>query len=257
MNVDLNCDMGEGYGVYRLGLDEDVMPLVTSASVACGFHASDPGTMHRTVRLARRHGVAVGAHPSYPDRIGFGRRVLEATPEEVHDDVLYQVGALWAFCRAEGLRLRYVKPHGALYNVAAKNLSVALAVAEATKAVDPGLWLVCLSGSGLVEAARRTGLRHVQEGFADRAYARDGSLVPRSVQGSVLHDAAHVEEQVSRMVGERRVRSIDGADVPIDVGTICVHGDTPGAVGLIRAIRERLEREGIEIRPFSQQEDKT
>jgi 5-oxoprolinase (ATP-hydrolysing) subunit A len=254
MSIDLNCDMGEGYGVYRLGLDEEAMPLVTSANVACGFHASDPGTMHRTVRLARRHGVSVGAHPSYPDRIGFGRRPLGATPAEIHDDVLYQVGALSGFCRAEGLRLQHVKPHGALYNAAAKDLAVALAVAEAAKALDPALWLVCLAGSALVEAARRTGLRHVQEAFADRAYASDGSLVPRSVEGSVLHDAARVEEQVARMVRERKVVSIDGVEVPIDAGTICVHGDTPGAVGLIRAIRARLARERIDIRPFSKED---
>ena len=257
MNIDLNCDMGEGYGIYELGLDEEAMPLVSSANIACGFHASDPGTMHRTVRLARRYGVAVGAHPSFPDRVGFGRRHLAASPGEIRDDVVYQVGSLWGFCRAEGVQLRHVKPHGALYNAAATDLATALAVAEAVKAVDSELWLVCLAGSALVEAARRTGLRHVQEAFADRAYAGDGTLVPRSVPGSVIDDAVRVEERVARMVRDRKVISIDGAEVPIDAGTICVHGDTPGAVGLIRAIRARLERERIAIRPFSQQEDAT
>jgi len=253
VSIDLNCDMGEGYGSYTMGSDEEVMPLVSSANVACGFHASDPATMHRTVRLAKQHGVAVGAHPSFPDLVGFGRRQLAASPQEIRDDVLYQVGALWAFCRAEGVRLRHVKAHGALYNAAAKDLPTALAIAEAVRDVDPTLWLVCLSRSALVEAARRTGLPHVEEAFADRAYARDGALVPRSVPGAVIHDAARVEERVLRMVREGKVQSIDGVDVPIAAGTICVHGDTPGAVGLARAIRERLQREGVEVAAFSKE----
>jgi len=253
VRIDLNCDMGEGFGAYAMGDDEQMLALVSSANVACGFHASDPGTMHRTVRLAKEHGVAVGAHPSFPDLVGFGRRQLAASPEEVRDDVTYQVGALWAFCRAEGVPLRHVKAHGALYNAAARDLSTALAVAEAVRAVDPALWLVCLSGSALVEAARRTGLRHVAEVFADRAYARDGALVPRSVAGSVIHDPAGVAQRVLRMVTDGKVRSIDGADVAISAGTVCVHGDTPGAVGLARAIRERLLQERIEVQPFSKE----
>lgn len=256
MSIDLNCDMGEGFGSYALGLDEEVMPLVSSANVACGFHASDPGTMHRTVKLARQHGVAVGAHPSFPDLVGFGRRHVAASPQEIRDDVTYQVGALWAFCRAEGLRLRHVKAHGALYNAAARDLPTALAIAGAVRDVDPSLWLVCLSRSALVEAAKQTGLRHVEEVFADRAYARDGTLVPRSVPGSVIHDAVRVEERMLQVVREGTVRSIDGVDVPIDAGTICVHGDTPGAVGLVRAIRERLRKEGVEVAAFSKEEGK-
>ncbi|HVP68368.1 MAG TPA: 5-oxoprolinase subunit PxpA [Anaeromyxobacteraceae bacterium] len=257
MRIDLNCDMGEGFGCYSLGSDEDVMPLVSSANVACGFHASDPGTMHRTVRLAKRNGVAVGAHPSFPDLVGFGRRHLAASPDEVRDDVLFQVGALWAFCRAEGVPLRHVKAHGALYNAAAKDLKTALAIAEAVRAVDPALWLVCLSGSALVEAARQTGLRHVEEVFADRAYARDGTLVPRTTPGSVIHDAVRVEERVVKMVREGAVQALDGGEVALRVGTICVHGDTPGAVSLVRAIRGRLEREGIEVAAFSKAEGAT
>ena len=253
MTIDLNCDMGEGFGAYSMGSDEEMMPLVSSANVACGFHASDPGTMHRTVGLAKRHGVAVGAHPSFPDLVGFGRRQLAASPREIRDDVLYQVGALSAFCRAEGVPLCHVKAHGALYNAAASDLPTALAVAEAVRAVDPALWLVCLSGSALVEAARRSGLRHVQEVFADRAYARDGTLVPRSVAGAVLHDPAAVAERVLRMVTDGKVRSIDGADVALAPGTICVHGDTPGAVHLARAIRERFAKERIEVQPFSKE----
>jgi len=254
MNIDLNCDMGEGFGRHVPGLDERIMPLVSSANVACGFHASDPGTMHRTVRLAKRHGVAVGAHPSFPDLVGFGRRHLAASPEEIRDDVLYQVGALWAFCRAEGVRLRHVKPHGALYTAAARDLPTALAVAEAAKAVDPGLRLVCLAGSAMVEAARRAGLRWVGEAFADRAYARDGTLVPRDVPGSVLGDPEAVAERVARMVRDKRVASIDGVDVAIDAGTICVHGDTPGALELLGAVRARLDRERIAVRSSADDE---
>jgi UPF0271 protein len=251
VSIDLNCDVGEAFGSYTMGLDEELMPLVSSASVACGFHASDPRTMHRTVRLAKEHGVAVGAHPSYPDLVGFGRRHLDATPEEIRDDVLYQVGALSAFCRAERVALRHVKAHGALYADAATDLSRALAIAEAVRAVDPTLWLVCLSRSALVEAARRTGLRHVQEVFADRAYARDGTLVPRRVPGAVIRDAGEVAGRVVRMVRERKVRSIDGVDVDLEPGTVCVHGDTPDAATLVRAIRARLAAEGIDVRPFS------
>lgn len=253
MRIDLNCDMGEGLG-GSLEVDEELMPLISSANVACGFHASDPGNMHRTVRLARAHGVAVGAHPSYPDRSGFGRRDLAASPEEVRDDVLYQVGALEAFCRAEGLRLSHVKAHGALYNAAARDLPTALAVAEAVRDVDPSLWLVCLSGSAHVEAARRTGLRHVEEVFADRAYSREGRLVPRSTPGAVIEDAARVADRVLRMVKEEKVRCIDGTDIALRGGTVCVHGDTRGSVELVRAIRARLVAEGVELAPFSREE---
>ncbi len=250
LEIDLNCDMGESFGVYRLGLDEEVLPLVSSANVACGFHASDPGTMRRTVRLAKRHGVAVGAHPSYPDRVGFGRRPMAATPQEIRDDVVYQVGALSGFCRAEGVALRHVKAHGALYNAAARDPAVADAIADAVRSVDPGLVLVCLSRSEMVAAARRAGLRWAEEAFADRAYAADGTLVPRSVQGSVLHDPQRVAERAARMVKERAVLSLDGKPVPVEARTLCVHGDTPGAVEIIRAIRAKLGDVGIAIRPF-------
>jgi UPF0271 protein len=249
--------MGEGYGGQGGELDEEMMPLISSANVACGFHASDPGTMHRTVRLAKRHGVAVGAHPSYPDRAGFGRRDLAASPQEIRDDVLYQVGALSAFCRAEGISLSHVKAHGALYNAAARDLPTALAVAEAVRDVDPSLWLVCLFGSTQVEAARRTGLRYVQEVFADRAYARDGSLAARTTPGAVIHDVALVEDRVLRMVRHGTVQCIDGTEIAIDGGTICVHGDTPGAVSLARAIRARLAKEGVALEPFSKEERPT
>jgi 5-oxoprolinase (ATP-hydrolysing) subunit A len=248
MEIDLNCDAGESYGVYRLGLDEDALPLVSSVNVACGFHASDPVTMRRTVCLAKRHGVSVGAHPSYPDRVGFGRRVLEATPEEVADDVVYQVGALLGFCRAEGVPLCHVKPHGALYNVAASQPALANAIALAVKSIDPRLVLVCLAGSAMVAAAARAGLPHVEEAFADRAYAPDGKLVSRRVAGAVIHEPRLVADRVARMVTERRVAAIDGTLVPIAAQTVCVHGDTPGAVEVIRAIRARLAEVGAAVR---------
>ncbi|HZZ85146.1 MAG TPA: 5-oxoprolinase subunit PxpA [Anaeromyxobacteraceae bacterium] len=250
MEVDLNCDMGESFGAWTLGCDEAAMPLVTSANVACGFHASDPGTMRRTVRLAKRHGVAVGAHPSFPDLVGFGRRALSASAEEIRDDVTYQVGALWAFCRAEGVPLRHVKPHGALYNLAAVDARVADAVAAAVRAVDPGLVLVCLSRSEQVEAARRAGQPFVEEAFADRAYTRAGTLVPRGQPGAVLEDPSEMAERVVRMVRQGTVAALDGGEVALSPGTVCVHGDTPGAVEAIRAIRARLAAEGIAVRPF-------
>jgi len=250
MEIDLNCDMGESFGAYTLGLDEEAMPLVSSANVACGFHASDPATMRRTVRLAKRHGVAVGAHPSYPDLVGFGRRPMDATPEQVRDDVVYQLGALWAFCRGEGVSLRHVKAHGALYNTAARDASIADAIAEGVRSVDPQLIMVCLSRSAMVAAAQRAGLRHVEEAFADRAYTPEGSLVSRRVAGAVLSDPAAIAERVAVMAKERTVRAIDGSTVPVDARTICVHGDTPGAVQVLRAIRTRLALDGVAVRVF-------
>ena len=254
MELDLNCDAGESFGVYRLGLDEEVMPLISSVNVACGFHAGDPRTMRRTVRLARRHGVAVGAHPSYPDLVGFGRRPLDATPEEVEDDVVFQVGALLGFCRAEGIRLNHVKPHGALYNAAADDAAVASAIARAVRAVDPDLFLVCLSGSAMVAAAETAGIQHVEEAFADRAYAPDGGLVSRRIPGAVIHDPGPVAERVAMMVTEKRIRAIDGTLIPLLAQTVCVHGDTPGSLEIVRAIRARLSQEGVAVRAFGPRE---
>lgn len=251
MRIDLNCDMGEGFGRYDIGQDAEAMPLISSANVACGFHASDPGTMHRTVRLAKEHGVAVGAHPSFPDRVGFGRREMSASPAEIRDDVMYQVGALLAFCKAEGVPLRHVKPHGALYNLAAREIEVATAIAAAVRSVDPSLFLVCLCGSILVDAAKEAGLPYAEEAFADRGYRKDGKLVPRRERGAVLTEPAEVAERVVRMVRDGEVTTVDGAVISIDPKTVCVHGDTPGAVELLRAIRRRLEREKIGVRSFN------
>lgn len=251
MRIDLNCDMGEGFGRYVIGNDEAVMPLVSSANVACGFHASDPSTMLRTVKLAKEYGVAVGAHPSFPDRVGFGRREMSASPAEIRDDVMYQLGALMAFCKAEGVPLRHVKPHGALYNLAARAIEVATAIAAAVRSVDPSLVLVGLCGSAMAAAARDAGLKFAAEAFADRGYGKDGRLVSRREHGAVLDDPGVVAERVVRMVRDGEVTTVEGAVLSIDPKTVCVHGDTPGAVELLRAVRRRLEMEKIGVKSFS------
>ena len=252
--IDLNCDMGEGFGVYTLGCDEDAIPFVSSINAACGFHASDPLTMRKIVRLAKKYGVAVGAHPGYPDLVGFGRRELASTLEEIEADLIYQIGALDAFCRAEGIELQHVKPHGALYNRAEKDLDTSLAIARAVHAVNPKLYLVCLASSPMVEAAKQVGLPYVEEAFADRAYTADGKLVSRKVPGSVIYDVDLVVERVLRMVVEGKVTAIDGKELTLRPDTICVHGDTPGAVEMIKAIRAKLALAGVKVKPFSCQD---
>lgn len=250
ISIDLNCDMGEGFGVYTLGYDEDAMPYVTSINVACGFHASDPSNMWKTVRLAKQYGVAVGAHPSFPDLVGFGRRSLAASLEEIKADVMYQIGALWAFCQAEGIKMQHVKVHGAMYNQAEKDIQVAVAIAEAIKAVDPELYMVCLGNSAMGEGAKQAGVKYVEEAFADRAYTAQGTLVPRKQAGAVIHDVSLVADRVLSMVKDKTVTAIDGSSISISAQTICVHGDTPGAIDMIKAIRSRLEAEGIALKPF-------
>ncbi len=250
LSIDLNCDMGEGFGVYSIGNDDLVMPYITSANVACGFHASDPSTMWKTVKLAVRHGVAVGAHPSYPDLVGFGRRAMDSTPEEISADVTYQIGALSAFCQREGVRLHHVKAHGALYNKAADTPSVATAIAQAIKMVDAELTMVCLSNSAMVTAAQEAGIPYVEEVFADRAYTREGKLVPRSREGAVLHDPSIIAQRVLDMVRGRTVVAIDGTEIPLTAETICVHGDTTGSFEMIKAIRCRLEEANVALKTF-------
>ena len=250
MIMDLNCDMGESFGTYELGYDELAMPYVTSINVACGFHASDPDNMAKTVLLAKKHGVAVGAHPGYPDLVGFGRRSMALTPEEVKNAVIYQIGALDAFCKAAGVRLQHVKVHGALYNNAEKDLTVATAIAKAIKAVDPSLYMLCLANSQMGVAAKQEGVPFVEEAFADRAYKEEGSLVSRKVEGSVIHDINEVVTRVVRMVTEKTVVAITGKVIPIQAQTICVHGDTPGAVDMVKAIRAALEKENVNLRAF-------
>lgn len=247
LSIDLNCDMGESFGVYKLGFDEEVMPLITSANVACGFHASDPLNMTRTVRLAKQWGVQVGAHPSFPDLVGFGRRTLQASPAEITADVTYQIGALLGICRAEGVPLRHVKAHGALYNLAARDYDVARAIAAAIKGVDPNLVMVCLANSTMVQAARDMGIPYRVEAFADRAYTAEGTLVPRRQPNAVLHDPEAVAQRVLRLVQEQKVKTVDGQDLTLTADTVCVHGDSPGAVEMVKAIRRVLDEHGVKV----------
>ncbi len=246
--IDLNSDLGESFGRWSLGTDDAVMSSITSANVACGYHAGDPGVMRATVRAAKAAGVAVGAHPGFPDLVGFGRRNLAATPGEVEDFVLYQVGALAAIAAAEGVRLQHVKPHGALYNMAIRDRPLADAIARAVAAFDPGLILFGLPGTELLRAGERTKLRVGAEGFADRAYEADGSLTPRSRPGAVISDAGEVVRRAVRLVTEGAVTTIDGRDIPMRVDTICTHGDTAGSHELTKQIRQALERAGVKVR---------
>ncbi|HVC20001.1 MAG TPA: 5-oxoprolinase subunit PxpA [Vicinamibacterales bacterium] len=247
MRIDLNSDMGESFGVYTLGHDAGLMRSITSANVACGFHAGDPSVMRRTVRLAREAGVAVGAHPGFPDLVGFGRRDLGVTPQEAEDFIVYQIGALAAVAAAEGLRLQHVKPHGALFNMAVRDASLAGAIARAVAAVDRSLILFGLPGSEILAAGRREGLRVAAEVFADRAYEPDGSLASRRKPGAVIHDPEAVVARAVRMVTDRTVVAIDGSVVAVEADTICVHGDTPGSDGLAARLRAGLAAAGVTV----------
>ncbi|HXH06925.1 MAG TPA: 5-oxoprolinase subunit PxpA [Vicinamibacterales bacterium] len=251
MVIDLNADVGESFGRYTLGADDELLAIVTSANVACGAHAGDPQVMRRTVRLAVRHGVAVGAHPGFFDLQGFGRREMALSPEEVEDAVLYQLGALAGVAAAEGARLTHVKPHGALYNMAARDRALADAIARAVAAFDRSLVLVGLAGSALLTAGRAAGLSVAAEAFADRAYEPDGSLASRRRPGSVLQNVDEVAARAVRLVREHRVQATDGSTIVVEADTICIHGDTPGAVALARAVRRALEANGIDVRAFA------
>lgn len=251
--MDINCDMGESFGAYTLGMDETVIPYISSANIACGWHAGDAMVMDSTVEMAAARGVGVGAHPGYPDRMGFGRRNLGCTPEEIRNYVIYQLGALQAFCRAHETRLRHVKPHGALYLTAVENEDVARAVAEAIVRVDPELMYVALAGAK-GERMRRigeaVGLKVVYEAFPDRAYTPDGTLVSRKTPGAVIKDPGQVASRALQMAKEGTVVAQDGTVISLEVQTLCVHGDTPNAVDLVKGIRRALESEGIQIRPM-------
>lgn len=249
--IDLNSDVGESFGVWTMGSDEALMPYLTSASVACGWHGGDPQVIRRTVKLARIHGVRVGAHPGFPDLLGFGRRPMQLSPGEARDYLLYQIGALWAFAKAEGMRLQHVKPHGALYYIAANDRPLSEAVVGAIAEVDPALILVGPPGSELVRAGRMAGLRVAQEGFGDRAYNENGGLVPRSMPGALLTDPDTVVDQVLFML-EGTVRTITGLVIPIAVDTICLHGDTPGAPVIAKRLRERLTSAGVRAVPLEE-----
>jgi UPF0271 protein len=246
--IDLNCDMGESYGRYRLGEDAAMLEVVTSANIACGLHAGDPLVMRETVTLAAARGVAIGAHPGYPDVQGFGRRAMGMAPAELEAAIVYQLGALSGFVRAAGAALTHVKPHGALYNTAAEDPTVAAAVARAVAAFDDALIVVTLPNSELAAAAATTGLATAAEGFADRAYQADGTLVPRSRSGAVIHDPERAAQRAIRMVTESVVEAITGEIVFLDIDTLCVHGDTPDAPAIARTLRAALERNDIQIR---------
>lgn len=247
LRVDLNSDLGESYGAFKVGMDHEVIPLITSANIGCGFHGGDPTVMEATVAKAVEHGVGIGVHPSYPDLVGFGRRVLQAGEEEVYADVLYQIGSLYGFARARGAALSHVKPHGAMNNHAYKDTPTARAIVRAVRAFDANLPIFVMPGSALGREAEAAGLPVIWEVFADRAYNPDGSLVSRARPGAVLHDSEAAATQVVRMVKEGVVRAIDGTEVPIRAETICVHGDNPSAVELIRYLRRRLPEAGIQI----------
>jgi 5-oxoprolinase (ATP-hydrolysing) subunit A len=250
-SVDLNADLGEGFGVWRLGDDDALLDVVTSANVACGFHAGDPATMRRVCARAVAVGVAVGAQVSYRDLAGFGRRFIDVAPAELTDDVLYQLAALDGIARTEGGRVTYLKPHGALYNAVVRHEEQAAAVVDAVVAYDRGLPVLGLPGSALLRLAAEAGLRTVAEGFADRGYTPAGTLVPRREPGAVVHDAAAVAERAVRMAADGTVLAVDGSPVAVAVESVCVHGDTPGAVELARAVRAALEAAGLTVAPFA------
>jgi UPF0271 protein len=248
--VDLNADLGEGFGVWRLGDDDAMLAIVTSANIACGFHAGDPAGLLRVCRAAAQRGVSIGAQVSYRDLAGFGRRFIDATAEDLAADVIYQIGALQALAKAAGTTVRYVKPHGALYNAIVHHHVQAAAVARAVHSVDPALPVLGLVGSVFFAEADRIGLRTVSEAFADRAYRPDGQLVARSEAGAVLDDPDQIAERVSAMTGTGTVRAIDGSTIAVHAESVCVHGDSPGAVQIATAVRDRLIADGVTLRAF-------
>lgn len=248
--IDLNSDLGESFGQWSMGDDAAILRVVSSANVACGFHAGSPAGILDTLKAARAQNVVVGAHVSYPDLVGFGRRNMDVASDELTADVIYQIGALQGLARAAGTDVRYVKPHGALYNTIAHHERQALAVIDAILAVNPQLPLVGLAGSPVLALAQKKGLKTIAEAFADRAYHADGSLVSRREAGSVLHDASQVAQRMLQLITEGGVESVEGKFTPIHADSICVHGDSPGAIAMAVAIRSLLESQGITIRTF-------
>ena len=251
--IDLNSDVGESFGNYKLGLDKEVIPLISSANIACGYHAGDPNVMKRTVALAKEHGVGVGAHPGLPDLMGFGRRTMDATLEEIKGYMTYQIGALQAFAAAEGLTLQHVKPHGALYNMAVQDASIWEAAAEVLGNTNRDLILVVLAGSNRKEleaVGSRYGIRIAFEFFADRAYNPDGSLVSRREEGAVIRDHNIAAERVLKVVKEGKVVSRDGSEIDLRAETVCVHGDNPEALALVKNIRKELVSSNVDIAPM-------
>lgn len=246
--IDLNCDMGEHFGVYRIPVDEDaIMQLISSINIACGFHAGDPHVMHKTVEKALKYNINIGAHPGFPDLLGFGRRNIAITAKEAYDLILYQVGALWAFVQAKGAKLHHVKPHGALYNQAAKDRELAKAIAQAVHDFDDTLILYSLSGSELIKAGENLGLKVANEVFADRTYQEYGTLTPRSHQNCFVETTEQAVAQVLSMVKENKVKAVTGCDIHITAETICVHGDVENAVAFVQVLQKTLKNANITI----------
>ncbi|MEW9095600.1 MAG: 5-oxoprolinase subunit PxpA [Clostridiaceae bacterium] len=251
LKVDLNSDLGESFGNYKIGLDEEVIKYVTSVNIACGWHAGDPEVMEKTIKIAKENGVAVGAHPGFLDLMGFGRRNLSVNPGEMKAYVKYQLGALMAFAKAKDEKIQHVKPHGAMYNMAAKDWALAIAIAEAIYEVDKDIILLGLANSELIKAGEHVGLKVANEVFADRAYNADGTLVARSKEGAVIHNADIALSRVIKMIREGKVTAITGEDVEINAQSICVHGDNPEAVEFVKKIKTKLQDEGIEVTAIS------
>ena len=245
--VDLNSDLGESFGRYTLGMDDKIIPLITSANVACGYHASDPVVMEKTIAMAKEAGIRVGAHPGFPDLMGFGRRNMNVSPAEAKAYTLYQLGALDGFCRAAGVKLQHVKPHGAFYNMAAKDYKLSVAICEAIKSFDKDLIVLALSGGELAKAAKDMGLRTALEVFADRGYEEDGTLVDRRKEGAMITDEQEAIDRVIRMVKEKKVTAVTGRDIPIQADSVCVHGDGVKALAFVEKIRAALQKEEIQV----------
>lgn len=250
--VDLNCDLGESFGPYKIGMDEDILKFITSANIACGFHAGDPAVMRKTVKLALENKAAIGAHPGLPDLVGFGRRNMSVSPQDVYDMVVYQVGALSAFVKAEGGKMQHVKPHGALYNMAAKDQGLSQAIAKAIYKVDSQLILFGLSGSELIKAGEDMGLRTASEVFADRTYQKDGSLTPRTREDALITNSEDAIAQVIKMVIEGKVHCQQGFDIPIKADTICIHGDGVHALTFAQEINKQLKACNIDVKNFEE-----
>jgi len=248
--IDLNCDMGESFGHYKIGLDDEVIKYVTSANIGCGFHGGDPLVMRKTVKIAKENGVGIGAHPGFPDLMGFGRRKMDVTPEEIKNYVLYQIGSLYAFAKAEGEKLQHIKPHGALYNAMVNDERLSRAVMEGIAEFDKELIVLGLAGSKVINIAEETGLKVASEAFADRAYNPDGTLVSRRLPNAVITNPQEVLSRVIRMTKEEKIECINGEIIERKIDTICVHGDSPGAVESVKVIRQGLEKEGIPALPM-------
>jgi UPF0271 protein len=251
VKIDINCDMGESFGIYKLGRDEEILDYVTSANIACGFHAGDPSTMRKTVKMALEKQIGIGAHPGFSDLAGFGRRYIDISPEEVYDLVIYQLGALQAFVKSEGGKLQHVKPHGALYNMAAKSFPISEAIAEAIYRVEPDLILFGLAGSELIKAGKKVGLRSASEVFADRTYQEDGSLTPRRDANALIKERSVAVNQVIQMINHGKVATSSGKEIPIKADTICIHGDSEKALDFARFISSCLNKSEITVTKVS------